>query len=83
MEDDIVLDTLPVNIDQRDVMLASTIGPVPAIIENAGGGAQFAYDEFLYGRLRNPYTRKNYQHAVGRFLQWAWHRRLMFSGPSS
>jgi integrase/recombinase XerD len=76
MEDDAALDTLSINVNRRDVTLMSTFDVVPALIENSGSGARFAYDEFFYGRIRNPYTRRNYQHAVRRFLDWAWQQRL-------
>lgn len=42
----------------------------PAIIRDAGPAAQFAFDEFLYGHLRNPHTRAAYGHAIRRFLAW-------------
>lgn len=41
---------------------------LPALVEHAGGAARFAWEEFIYGRLRNPGTRRAYQHAVERFL---------------
>ena len=41
---------------------------VPAMIESAGPAARFAYEEFVYGQLRNASTRKNYQRVVKRFL---------------
>ena len=46
----------------------SPTADVPAMIESAGPAARFAYDEFVYGQLRNASTRKNYQRVVKRFL---------------
>ena len=43
---------------------------VPTLVAGAGPAAQFAYEEFIYGKLRNPSTRKNYRHCVHRFLQF-------------
>ena len=43
---------------------------VPTLVAAAGPAAQFAYEEFIYGKLRNPSTRKNYRHCVHRFLQF-------------
>lgn len=40
----------------------------PALIAQEGRGAQFAWDEFIYGRIRNRCTRKAYAHAVHKFL---------------
>ncbi|MDA0282538.1 MAG: tyrosine-type recombinase/integrase [Planctomycetota bacterium] len=44
---------------------------LPALIAESGDAAQFAYDEFFHGKIRNPRTRKTYRHAVNRFLDWA------------
>ena len=41
----------------------------PALVAQAGPAAQFAWDEFIYGRIRNPRTRRAYSHAVRRFLE--------------
>ena len=46
------------------------VGPPPAIVTDAGGGAEFAWDEFFKGELANAHTRKNYAHAVRHFLNW-------------
>jgi integrase/recombinase XerD len=42
----------------------------PAILATLGPSARFAWDEFFYAQVRNPHTRKAYQHAVKRFLAW-------------
>ena len=42
----------------------------PAIVTDAGGAAEFAWEEFFRGEIRNPHTRKAYEHAVRRFLAW-------------
>ena len=41
---------------------------IPTLVADAGDAARFAYDEFVYGQLRNSSTRKNYLRAVKRFL---------------
>lgn len=43
---------------------------IPTLISDNGPAAEFVWDEFIYGRLRNPHTRRNYRHAVARFLAW-------------
>lgn len=43
---------------------------MPATIEAYGPAAQFAWDEFFRGEIRNEYTRRNYLHAVRQFLAW-------------
>ena len=43
----------------------------PAIVRTAGASAQFAWEEFFQGEIANHHTRKNYFHAVRKFLAWA------------
>ena len=52
---------------------ADAVGLPPAIVSAAGGGAEFAWDEFFKGQLTNAHTRKNYAHAVRHFLGWCDH----------
>src|SRR3954464_5977610 len=56
-------------------------GPVtarnaPAIVKAAGKAAEFAWEEFFQAEIANAHTRKNYMHAVRRFLAWAERRGL-------
>ena len=37
---------------------------LPAIVADAGPAARFAWEEFLFGRLRNHHTRRAYGRAV-------------------
>ncbi len=48
----------------------------PAIVKAAGRGAEFAWDEFFQGEIANAHTRKNYIHAVKKFLAWCQDRSL-------
>jgi len=41
---------------------------LPALIATGGPAAQFAWDEFIYGQIRNLYTRKAYEQAIRQFL---------------
>lgn len=50
--------------------------PVPMLVETAGPAARFAWEEFLYGVIRNPHTRRSYQRAIQRFLGWCESRSL-------
>ncbi len=43
---------------------------VPQVIKDAGNASAFAYEEFLFGQIRNPNTRRAYESAVNRFLNW-------------
>ena len=43
----------------------------PAIVKAAGKAAGFAWEEFFQGEIANAHTRKNYVHAVRKFLAWA------------
>lgn len=41
----------------------------PALVEQAGAAAQFAWEEFIFGKLRNPHTRAAYERAIRQFLK--------------
>jgi integrase len=43
----------------------------PAIVKAAGKAAEFAWEEFFQAELANAHTRKNYMHAVRKFLVWS------------
>ena len=43
----------------------------PAIVRDAGKAACFAWEEFFQGEIANPHTRKNYIHAIRKFLAWS------------
>jgi site-specific recombinase XerD len=49
---------------------------LPAILADAGPGARFAWEEFLFARLRNHHTRRAYLRAVARFLKWCEKREI-------
>ena len=42
----------------------------PAIVKAAGRSAEFAWEEFFQAEIANAHTRKNYLHAVRKFLAW-------------
>jgi site-specific recombinase XerD len=41
---------------------------VPALVVSGGSAAQFAWEEFIYGKIRNPHTRAAYERAIRQFL---------------
>jgi integrase/recombinase XerD len=43
---------------------------MPQLIAQAGPAAQFAYEEFFHGAIRNPHTRKAYLYAWRLFSAW-------------
>lgn len=43
--------------------------PIPAVVASAGRAAQFAWEEFIYGKIRNPNTRDAYERVIRRFLK--------------
>ncbi|MBN8625761.1 MAG: tyrosine-type recombinase/integrase [Planctomycetes bacterium] len=51
-------------------------GSLPALIRDAGAAARFAFEEFFFGQIRNPFTRKAYLHAVRQFSEWCGSRNL-------
>src|SRR5512135_2648082 len=48
----------------------------PALVKAAGRSAEFAWEEFLQAEIANAHTRKNYLHAVQKFLAWVEGRGL-------
>jgi site-specific recombinase XerD len=54
---------------------AGTTEVLPWIAE-AGHSARFAFEEFFYGQIRNPLTRKAYLRAVRVFARWCEDRGL-------
>lgn len=50
-------------------MTLPALTPPKSVVE-LGAGAQFAWDEFFGGSLRNPHTRRAYSRAVTHFLSW-------------
>ena len=57
---------IPIN--SRTLKLADK--NVPQAIKDAGDASAFAYEEFLFGQIRNANTRRAYESAVNRFLAW-------------
>lgn len=49
---------------------SETVEKLPALIASAGAAAHFAWEEFIYAQIRNPHTRRAYQHAVTQFLTY-------------
>ena len=56
---------------------------VPVLIRDAGPAANFAWDEFIYGKIRNPHTRDAYERAIRQFLKHCdeLHRQLSSVSP--
>ena len=69
-------DAMVLPCDSLPVPASARSAEPPAIIHDAGPAAQFAFDEFLYGHLRNPHTRAAYSHAIQRFLGWSHQRGI-------
>lgn len=49
---------------------------LPPIVADAGPAARFAWEEFLFAKIRNQHTRRAYGRAVRRFLGWCEKRDL-------
>ena len=49
---------------------------VPALILSAGDASRYAYEEFIFGEIRNKNTRLAYKRAVTGFLTWVENRGL-------
>lgn len=53
---------------QTPVVVAGSDSSLPVLILSAGSSAQFAWEEFIYGKIRNPHTRAAYERAIRQFL---------------
>jgi site-specific recombinase XerD len=53
-----------------------------AMIREAGQNAVFATEEFFYGQIRNPHTRRAYRIAIERFLCWCQQREVSLAAIS-
>lgn len=62
-------DLLPVHVDGNLApSTADAVPDAPAIVQLGGQAAHFAWDEFIYGRIRNQNTRQAYERAIRKFL---------------
>lgn len=62
-------DNLP--IAGRGMSVSTTCASsIPAIVDRAGTGAKFAWDEFFFAKVRSPHTRRSYLRSINRFLAW-------------
>jgi site-specific recombinase XerD len=43
---------------------------MPVVIQNSGANARYAYEEFFFGEIENPNTRKAYKKSVDRLLRF-------------
>lgn len=59
-----------------EVATRTVTDPIPALIRNCGGAARFAFEEFIEGQIRNPFTRKAYRHTIRLFSAWCVRRGL-------
>lgn len=63
----------------KDVRIAEAIKPfnsIPELIARERPAAQFAWEEFIYGQIRNLHTRKAYTHAVQKFSAYCKNARI-------
>ena len=51
------------------VIAPNGVGALPALVVEAGAAAQFAWEEFIFGKIRNPHTRAAYERAIRQFLR--------------
>lgn len=46
---------------------------LPALLAGGGPAAKFAWEEFIFAKVRNPHTRRAYEHAVKQLLKYCEH----------
>ena len=66
------------NEDEQESVIVKTVpaggivtgnhGPLPSLIATSGTAAAFAWEEFIFGKIRNANTRSAYEHAIRKFL---------------
>jgi len=63
-----ILDTTVVDVAEQVIAVPKNEGELPELIANAGAAGRFAWEEFIYGKIRNPHTRAAYERAIRMFL---------------
>jgi len=61
-------DTTIAAVAEQTLVVPRSDGDLPELIAQAGSSGQFAWEEFIYGKIRNPHTRAAYEGAIRRFL---------------
>ena len=62
---------LPAVLGKKDVANAADLGAMPSLVLNAGSNARYAWEEFIYGEISNPHTRRAYSKAIADLLDSA------------
>src|SRR4051812_15259460 len=73
----------PALIGQEDLERLRREITAPAIVQEAGPNAEYAYADFFKAKISNPNTRKAYKCAVDRFLGWCRERGLQLRQVTS
>ncbi|MFN3191260.1 MAG: tyrosine-type recombinase/integrase [Aureliella sp.] len=53
---------------QLELTAAIESNDLPSLVASAGPGARFAWEEFIYAKIRNKHTRRAYEHSIRSFL---------------
>jgi len=62
--------SLPISASAESPMAQSnSTSALPALVAKAGPAASFAWEEFIYAKIRNPHTRAAYERAIRQFLE--------------
>jgi integrase/recombinase XerD len=65
-----------VNAEALSIVPSQPSRQPPSLILDAGDSARFAWEEFLFGCIRNPHTRRSYERTSRHFLRWCDKRNL-------
>lgn len=55
-------------VDALPIAVAKGDNRTPSLVVRSGAAAQFAWEEFIFGKIRNPHTRAAYERAIHQFL---------------
>ena len=70
---------LPVVVPDQKPLRKLSESDLPIAIKATGSASAFAYEEFIFGQVRNKHTRRAYEHAVKHFLDWTQRKRIPLS----
>ena len=69
-------EVLPARQEATSNVVSQMVKSPPTLVRDRGNAAKFAWEEFIYGQIRNTHTRRAYERVARRFLNWSEHRGL-------
>lgn len=81
MEEKVTPTQLPTSVIYNETPEVPTLhhlksSDIPTVVKAAGSASAFAYEEFIFAKIRNRHTRRAYAHAVNTFLSWVHEQKI-------